>query len=99
MFFLGKDHHFNYDAFRVAMVEAECAPLGAASRLRDVISRGNLRVFEEIAFVFERFLGWMFDRAAEAGRQAVRAEGPAAKGHQVALPGPVTAVIACEMRW
>ena len=22
MFFLGKDHHFNYDAFRVAMVEA-----------------------------------------------------------------------------
>ena len=22
MFFLGKDHHFNYDAFRLAMVEA-----------------------------------------------------------------------------
>ena len=57
---------------------ASVDPLGAASRLRDVISRGNLRVFMEIAFVFERFLGWMFDRGAEAGRQAARADGPAA---------------------
>ncbi len=66
---------------------ASLDPLGCAARIRDVISLGNLRVFAEIAFVFERFIAWMRDRDAEGARRLARAGGVAA----------VEALVACAM--